>query len=80
MSDFKEDIKHTEVNDIVIQKTFNEQDAEVAEALRNYVPNTEAEKKLVRKIDIRLMPILFIMYIMNYIDRTNIVSIPKQDC
>lgn len=32
------------------------------------------EKKLVRKIDIRLLPILVLMYIMNYLDRNNIAS------
>ncbi|KAJ9636378.1 hypothetical protein H2201_003544 [Coniosporium apollinis] len=48
------------------------QDAELAEALRNYVPGSDAEKKLVRKIDWALMPILWIMYILNYVDRTNI--------
>ncbi|KAF7553347.1 hypothetical protein G7Z17_g3700 [Cylindrodendrum hubeiense] len=47
-------------------------DSELAEALRNYVPNSAEEKKLVRKIDIFLMPTLWIMYILNYIDRTNI--------
>lgn len=46
---------------------------EQAEALRNYVPNSAEEKKLVRKIDMFLMPILWIMYILNYVDRTNIV-------
>ncbi|GAB0136829.1 hypothetical protein EsDP_00005117 [Epichloe bromicola] len=45
---------------------------EQAEALRNYVPNSAEEKKLVRKIDMFLMPILWIMYILNYVDRTNI--------
>lgn len=50
------------------------QDAELAEALRNYVPGSDAEKRLVRKIDWALMPILWIMYILNYVDRTNIVS------
>lgn len=29
----------------------------------------QQEKKLVRKIDARLLPILFIMYILNYVDR-----------
>lgn len=47
---------------------------EMAEALRNYVPHTAEEKKLVRKIDLFLMPILWIMYILNYVDRTNIVG------
>ena len=49
-------------------------DPEMAEALRNYVPGTPEECKLVRKIDLYLMPILWIMYILNYVDRTNIVS------
>ncbi|KAH6995921.1 phthalate transporter [Ilyonectria sp. MPI-CAGE-AT-0026] len=49
-----------------------QQDRELAEALRNYVPGTVEEKKLVRKIDFFLMPILWLMYILNYIDRTNI--------
>ena len=49
-------------------------DLQLAEAVRNYVPNTQEEKKLVRKVDIFLMPMLWIMYILNYVDRTNIVS------
>lgn len=32
------------------------------------------EKKLVRRIDLRLLPLLVIMYIMNYLDRNNIAS------
>lgn len=32
-----------------------------------YVPNTEEERKLVRKIDIRLIPMLWVMYILNYV-------------
>ena len=47
-------------------------DPEMAEALRNYVPGTPEERKLVRKIDLYLMPMLWIMYILNYVDRTNI--------
>lgn len=47
-------------------------DAQLAEALRNYVPGTALEKKLVKKIDFFLMPMLWIMYILNYVDRTNI--------
>lgn len=33
-----------------------------------------AEKALVRKIDLRLLPMIIIMYILNYLDRNNIVS------
>jgi len=32
------------------------------------------EKKLVRRIDLRLLPILVVMYILNYLDRNNIAS------
>lgn len=50
-------------------------DNELAEELRNFIPNTAEEKKLVRKIDLFLMPCLWIMYILNYVDRTNIVCL-----
>ena len=33
-----------------------------------------AEKKLVRRIDLRLLPMLVLMYIMNYLDRNNIAA------
>ena len=29
----------------------------------------EREKKLVRKIDLRLLPLIILMYILNYLDR-----------
>ncbi|KAF2744103.1 pantothenate transporter liz1 [Sporormia fimetaria CBS 119925] len=35
----------------------------------------EAEKKMRRKIDIRLMPMVILMYIMNYLDRNNIAAV-----
>lgn len=35
---------------------------------------TSLEKHLVRKIDIRLLPAVVIMYIMNYLDRNNIAA------
>lgn len=44
---------HNELHEVNSDKLANAQDAELAEALRNYQPGTEAEKKLVRKIDMR---------------------------
>lgn len=32
------------------------------------------EKALVRKVDIRLLPMIVLMYIMNYLDRNNIAA------
>ncbi|TLS31029.1 hypothetical protein PpBr36_03874 [Pyricularia pennisetigena] len=37
-----------------------------------YVPDTEEEKKLVRKIDMYLLPCIWLMYLLSYMDRTNI--------
>ncbi|GFZ47584.1 hypothetical protein JCM24511_05328 [Saitozyma sp. JCM 24511] len=37
-----------------------------------YLEDTLEERALVRKIDRRLLPMLWVMYIFNYIDRTNI--------
>ncbi|KAL2803269.1 major facilitator superfamily domain-containing protein [Aspergillus granulosus] len=38
----------------------------------DYVPGTEEEKKLVRKIDLYILPMMWIMYLLSYMDRTNI--------
>lgn len=51
-------------------------DAGMEAALRDFVPGSPEEKRLLRKIDLYLMPILWITYVFNYIDRTNIVSDP----
>jgi MFS family permease len=68
----KQEIAHMELDSAPSKKFMTVEDTEMAEALQNYVPGTEEEKKLLRKIDLRLMPILWIMYILNYVDRTNI--------
>lgn len=35
-----------------------------------YVPGTDEEKKLVRKIDSYILPMMWVMYLMSYMDRT----------
>ena len=49
-------------------------DEELTIALANYVPDTAEEKRLVRKIDLTLLPCLWWMYVLAYLDRGNIVS------
>jgi len=39
-------------------------------AINGYVPGSEEEKKLVRKIDLYLLPTIWIMYLLSYVDRT----------
>lgn len=48
--------------------------------IRNLSPEErqQLEKKLKRKIDIRLLPAIIIMYIMNYIDRYVSASRPME--
>jgi len=44
-----------------------------------YVPGTDEEKKLVRKIDLYLLPTIWIMYLLSYVDRTkSVVSYQKR--
>jgi hypothetical protein len=50
-------------------------DEELTIALANYVPDTSEERRLVRKIDFTLLPCLWWMYVLAYLDRGNIVSL-----
>lgn len=50
-------------------------DTEIIAALQSYVPDTAEERRLVRKADMVLLPLLWWMYILAYLDRGNIVSI-----
>lgn len=43
---------------------------ETSSQMDDYVPDTPAEKKLVRKIDLFLLPMMWIMYLLSYMDRT----------
>ncbi|KAJ4003952.1 hypothetical protein NW766_011807 [Fusarium irregulare] len=50
------------------------EDEELTIALANYVPDTAEEKRLVRKIDFTLLPCLWWMYVLAYLDRGNIAN------
>lgn len=45
------------------------------ESVIDYVPDTEEERRLVRKIDMYLLPALWGMYLLSYMDRTKSVPI-----
>lgn len=45
-------------------------DPKRAGGVEDYVPDTEEERKLVRKIDLFLLPTIWIMYLLSYMDRT----------
>lgn len=56
-----------------VKMELSAHDLELEQALRSYVPGSDAEKRLVRKLDFFLMPTVWFMYILAYIDRQNIV-------
>ncbi|KAI0598975.1 major facilitator superfamily domain-containing protein [Biscogniauxia sp. FL1348] len=49
-----------------------EQQKQQQELIETYVPDTEEERRLVRKIDLYLLPTMWLMYLLSYMDRTNI--------
>lgn len=63
----------------VIDKIDSEQgnmDKQTLEALQDYQPDSDLEKKLVRKVDLLLIPTLWFMCVLCFMDRSNIVSRP----
>jgi glycosyltransferase involved in cell wall biosynthesis len=60
------DHKHegAEVEEVDRLKSLNNVD------ISGYVPDTEEERKLVRKIDFYLLPTIWLMYLLSYMDRT----------
>ena len=50
---------------------------EVEVALRQYVPDGPVEKKMLRKVDLFQLPMLWFMCVMSYVDRNNIVGLTK---
>lgn len=75
MSDIKAVESGAEPADVHPDKlNISEHDLELERALADYVPDSDAEKRLVRKVDMIMMPTLWFMYILAYIDRQNIVG------
>ncbi|KAM0438538.1 hypothetical protein ACHAPT_001287 [Fusarium lateritium] len=59
----------------VDQKDFLQDPGRVAEHVevtQNITWTAEEEKKLVRKVDMFLLPNIWLMYLLSYMDRTNI--------
>ncbi|KAJ9092566.1 hypothetical protein QFC21_006797 [Naganishia friedmannii] len=77
---FGHDDMKVEVSHVEHQKDFNDKESYVENGRQHgqdtneivYVSGTAEEKALVRKMDMRLLPILWLMYVFNYLDRTNI--------
>ncbi|TEA17049.1 putative transporter [Colletotrichum sidae] len=55
-----------------VKVNLSEHELELEQALKNYVPDSAAERALVRKLDMYMGPTLWFMYILAYIDRQNI--------
>lgn len=63
----------TEVIANLTKYTIGDEHDKVIECLRNYVPDSPEEKRLIRKVDMFLIPMLWLMCVLAYLDRNNIV-------
>ena len=71
------DISESEIRVVTVEdqpKDTTPED-EITAALREYVPGTKEEKAMIRKVDMFIIPILWLMCILAYIDRNNIVRL-----
>jgi hypothetical protein len=62
-----DDSRPQSVENEELERTKSE---EIEQMANGYQPGTDEERKLVRKIDLFLMPNIFIMYLLSYMDRT----------
>ena len=73
----QQDISRDVADDVVVSKAdqnLTGEDEEMANVLRSYVPDTNEERRLVWKIDLILLPCLWWMYVLAYLDRGNIAN------
>ena len=76
-SDAKQPVTHAEHASSHASPAIHRVDASLAPELVRALTSDERrvlERRLIRKIDLRLLPMLILMYIMNYLDRNNIAS------
>jgi hypothetical protein len=66
--------RHSEDNNSPYIRHGEASDQTILTTLQQYVPNTPEEKRLVRKIDFVLLPVLWWMYVLAHLDRSNIAN------
>ena len=67
MDKYDSDLEHCEVSGTNMDQNKDD-------LLASYVPDTEEEKALVRKFDLYLLPTIWLMYLLSYMDRTKWAS------
>ncbi|KAF5637816.1 allantoate permease [Fusarium sp. NRRL 52700] len=77
------DSSKSQVDDVTVLKSTGEEVENVAtkqltllDTYRSYTPefSKETEAQLVRKIDLRLLPLIVTIYLFNYLDRNSITQ------
>lgn len=64
MDKYDIDPEHCEISDSKMDPSPKDDGA------ASYVPGTDEEKALVRKIDMFILPTMWLMYLLSYMDRT----------
>lgn len=74
MSDKADFYSATEATDEAMAKTMKgpKEDLADAEAAHEFVIDPASESRLVRKQDLRVLPMVFLMYFLTFLDRTNL--------
>jgi hypothetical protein len=64
------------VEDVSVHNSVPGKQSRAPELVRNMTPEVreKLENSLRRKIDLRLLPMIVLMYILNYLDRNNIAA------
>src|ERR1700753_488344 len=65
--------------DNVLKVEAYEAEREITRIIQDYVQGSEEERRLIRKIDMRLLPVLGAMYALQSMDRTGMVSLAYSD-
>lgn len=78
LKETKEDVFHAS-SDHVDESSQKEGNAVVGQDNLGMTPEEydAAEKSLVRKLDLTLVPMVWLLYLFNYLDRNNIASVPN---
>ncbi|KAL5342924.1 major facilitator superfamily domain-containing protein [Aspergillus crustosus] len=71
-SHLKQPVDSSDLAPSISPSPVDDLSTDLEEAVASYVPDTDAEKRLVRKVDLYMMPTLWLMCVMAYVDRNNI--------
>jgi hypothetical protein len=73
--------EETFIEDVDVEKTHTGGSLHVMATYHSYSPefSAQVEKKLLRRIDTRIMPLVVLIYIFSYLDRNSVSNVAVPD-